>query len=398
MPNAVKSQEDAMNLSIDGKLLETVRQLGPLIRKHADEGERQRRLSRPVVDAMVGARLFQLFLPRSLGGLEADPITTARVLEELSTFDSAAGWAIMLNSNQFFACRLPTEGIEEIYGSREPENFAAAAFHPPMTATVVNGGYVLNGRGPLASAVEEARWLLVVGVVMEGDQVKEAFAAYIRKSEFEIVDTWHSLGMRGTGSHDVVVKNVFVPKARTWPMQPEFEPNMHCRGPLYRFPGIGEIGVVIAPILLGIARVAIPELVELGKRKTPFVSAVPLRDRGTAQSKLGQALAAFRSGWVYFYDTISGAWAKTKDNHTFTVEERADIHLGSIHACQSSVRAVELVCQACGTSGVYTRSPLERCFRDIQTLRHQGFMSENRYETVGQVHFGLPPDLPLVLF
>ena len=387
-----------MKLSIEEKLVEKARELGPLIRQHANEAERQRRLSRPVVQALVEARMFQLFLPRSLGGLEVDPVTTARVIEELSTFDSVAGWAIMLNSNAFFACRLSKEGIEEIYGNREAANFAAAAFHPPMTAAVVDGGYVLNGRAPLASIVEEAPWLLVVGVVREGDQVKEAFGAYVRKSEFEIIDTWHSLGMRGTGSHDVLLKNVFVPKSRTWPMKPDFQPNVHCKGALYRFPGIGEIGVVIAPILLGIARVAIPELVDLGKRKTPFVSGVPLRERGTAQLKLGQALAAFRSGWAYFYDTISDAWEKTKRNHSFIVEERAELHLASINACQSSVRAVELVFQACGTAGIYARSPLERCFRDIQTLRHQGFMSENRYETVGQVHFGLAPDLPLVLF
>lgn len=387
-----------MKLSIDETLLEKARELGPIIRQHADEAERRRRLSRPVVDALVEARMFQLFLPRSLGGLETDPITTARVIEELSTFDSVAGWAIMLNSNQFFACRLPTEGIEEIYGSGEAQNFAAAAFNPPMTATVVDGGYLLNGRGPLASAVEEASWLLVVGAVIEGHQVKEAFAAYTRQSEIEIIDTWHSLGMRGTGSHDVILKDVFVPKSRTWPMQAEFTPNTHCQGALYRFPGIGEIGVAIAPILLGIARVAIPVLVGLGKRKTPFVSAVPLRDRGTAQSKLGQALAAYNSGSVYFYHTISDAWEKTKSNHIFTAEDRASLHLASIHACQSSVRAVEMVFQACGTTGVYARSPLERCFRDIQTLRHQGFMSENRYETVGQVYFGLAPDLPLVLF
>jgi alkylation response protein AidB-like acyl-CoA dehydrogenase len=304
----------------------------------------------------------------------------------------------MLNANQFFACRLPSAGIEEIYGSREPGNFAAASLNPPMAATVVEGGYVLNGRAPLASLVEEAPWMVVLGMVTKEGEVKEAFIAYTRKSEIEIVDTWDSLGMRGTGSHDVLLQNVFVPRSRTWPMQPDFEPNEQCRGSLYRFPGMGAIGVVIAPIMLGIAQVAIPVLVELGQRKTPFVSAVPLRDRAAPQSRLGRALAAYHSGRVYFYDTIVDAWEKTKSNHTFTAEERSEIHLAGIHACQSSVRAVELVFEACGTTGVYTRSPLERCFRDIQTLRQHGFMSENRYETVGQVQFGLPPDLPLVLF
>ena len=133
-----------MNLAIDEDVLETARKLGPLIRKDADEAERQRRLSGPVVDTLVGAGMFRLFLPRSLGGLEADPVTAARVIEEISTFDSAAGWAVMLNSNAFFACRLPKEGMEEIYGGSDPRNFAAASFNPPMTAAAVDGGYMLN--------------------------------------------------------------------------------------------------------------------------------------------------------------------------------------------------------------------------------------------------------------
>lgn len=387
-----------MDLRIDQTLLDTARELGPLIREHAQEAEQSRRLARPVVDALTNARLFQLALPRALRGLETDPLTAASILEEVATFDSAAAWALMLNSNQFFACRLPVEGIEEIYGNGDAANFAAAAFHPPMSATAVEGGYVLNGRSPLASTVEEASWLLFSAVVMQGNQVREAFVGYVRRSEVEVIDTWHSLGMRGTGSHDVAVRDVFLPKSRTFPLQPEFQPNKYCQSTLYRFPGIGAIGVFMVPIFLGIARVAIPELIELGRRKTPFVSAVALRDRGTAQSKLGRALATFRSGRVYFYDTITDAWEKTKRAETFTPEERADIHLACVHACQSAIHAVELVYQACGTTGIYIRSPLERCFRDIQTIRHQGFMSENRYETAAQVQFGLPPDLPLVLF
>lgn len=387
-----------MKLSVDETLLLKARDLGPLIREHAGAAERERRLAPAVVDALVSQRLLQLFLPRSLGGLETDPVTAARVIEEIATCDSAAGWAVMLNSNQFFACRLPDAGIEEIFGDGRAENFAAAAFHPPMTAVAADGGYRLSGRAPLASIVEAANWLLVTGVVVQAGQVAEAFAAYVPKGQFDVADTWHALGMRGTGSNDVLLKDVFVPKARTWPMQAEFAPNKHCQGDLYRYPGIAEIGVVIAPVFLGIAAAAIPELVKLGQPKTPFVSTVPLGQRGTAQAKLAQALAAFHSGRTWFYDSISDAWDKTQARQPFSVEQRADLHLASIHACQSAVRAVELVFQACGTSGVYCRHPLERHFRDIQTLRHQGFMSESRYETVGQVHFGLPPDLALVLF
>ena len=221
---------------------------------------------------------------------------------------------------------------------------------------------------------------------------------YLPRESCEVIDTWHVMGMRGTGSNDVAVTDVFVPTARTFPIAPDFTPGSHYRGPLYRFPVIGIVGSNLPPLLLAVARNAIEEVSALAQGKVPVARSTPLRERASAQAKLARAEAALRSGRLLLYDTLSETWQATVAGSAVSLKQKADLLLAMTHAVSSAVKAVELMYRVAGTSGIYTRSPLERYFRDVQVLRHHVFGAETRYETVGQVYFGLPPDFPLVTF
>jgi alkylation response protein AidB-like acyl-CoA dehydrogenase len=223
-------------------------------------------------------------------------------------------------------------------------------------------------------------------------------AAVFPTREAEIIDTWYTLGMRGTDSNDVAVKDLFVPTSRTYHLTPEFEPGRHFRGPLYRFPGVGEVGVIGAPALLAIARGAIDEFRDLARRKTPFGSMKTLRDRGTVQATLARAEGVLRSARALFYDTLAEAWERTVAGVPSSLEQRADLLLAAAHAVKSSAEVTESMHGLAGTSGIYTRSRLERHFRDAHTLRHHGFVSESKLETVGQVYLGVPPEFVMVAF
>jgi alkylation response protein AidB-like acyl-CoA dehydrogenase len=213
-----------------------------------------------------------------------------------------------------------------------------------------------------------------------------------------VIDTWHVMGMRGTGSHDISVTGVFVPKTRTFAMVPEFEPGSHYQGPLYRFPLVGVGATGILPVMLAVARQAIDYVSELAQGKTPVASSRLLRERASAQAKLAQAEAILRSGRLLFYDTLSVAWEATVAGETHSLNQRADLLLAATHAMSSATQAVELAYSVAGTSGFRTGSPLERYFRDTQVLKHHAFAAEARYETVGQVYLGLPPDFPVLAF
>ncbi len=392
-----------MQIQADTTLIEAARRIAPVIRDHRDEAERERRLSPPVLAALHEAGLLRMCTPRSLGGLEVDPLTRSLVIEEISGHDTAAGWTLANPLDWAYLCaRLPDEGAEEVY-SGGANIVIAAQFGRPMQAAPTEGGYRVTGRAPFVSNCHDANWIATTAMVITGDQTRaegepEVVMAYLPPENCEIIDTWHVSGMRGTGSNDIAVTDVFVPRARTFPIVPEFTPGSHYHGPLYRFPLIGIVASNLPPLVLAVARRAIDEVTELAQAKVPVTRSTALRERASAQAKLAQAEAILRAGRVLLYDTLRETWEATLAGETISLKQKADVLLAMTHAVSSAVKAVDLMYSVAGTSGIYTRSPLERCFRDVQVLRHHAFGAETRYETVGQVYLGLPPDFALLAF
>ena len=169
----------------------------------------------------------------------------------------------------FFCCRLPDEGAEEIY-SGGANILIAAQFGRPLKATSVNGGYRISGRAPFVSNCYDADWISSTVLVDAGESAggePEMRMVYFPSEKCEIIDTWDVMGMRGTGSNDISVTDVYVPRSRTFPMVPDFEPGSHYRGPLYD-PGRGRGGSGIPTPMLGVARRTLDEVTELARTKT----------------------------------------------------------------------------------------------------------------------------------
>lgn len=386
-------------------LLQTAAEIGPFISQYVDEEEDNRRLSVPVLAALKEAGFHRLFMPKSLGGLEADPLTVAKLIEEVSRHNTAAGWSMMVANVSTWWCRaLPEKGVKEVYKDG-PDILIAGAFHPPMMATRVDGGYRINGRSPLASNVNEAKWIFVTALVMEHGQPKmnngipEIIGVLMNAEHCEIIDTWYTLGMRASDSNDIAANDVFVPDHLFFPLVPEFEPNKYYKGKLYQFAAIGaSIASLIAPIALAVAHNAIEELKLLAQKKTSFGSTVSLRERGAIQRKLGMAEALVQSSRAYLYHTIEKYWDKTQAGEKLSLEDKAGLLLASAHTNQSCLQAVDHMYSAAGSSAIYTRNKLSHYFSDAQVIRQHGFANESRYETVAQVYFGLQPDLPVLVF
>jgi indole-3-acetate monooxygenase len=380
---------------INAEIFNIASALGPMIEKHSAKGEAERRVPAQVLSAIKEAGLVRMVTPKSLGGLEVDPVTCARVVEEISHFDSATGWTLQAaNSGDFYCARLPDEGANEIY-SKGPDTVIALAINPPMEATPVDGGYRVSGQNPLASNISDADWFMTL-VRIEGEEGLRG--AFIPRKDFSIADTWRSMGMRGTDSNDVVVKDAFVPTRLTWSLTPTFEPGSHFTGPLYDYPSLGEGIFILAPVGLGIARHALEAFKRLARDKTPFMSATALRGRPVAQLALGKAEAVLSSARTHFYEKVTEAWDRTLAGRASSDEEKVTLMLAAVHLMQSAAETVDQICRVSGTSGIYETSPLERAFRDIHTLRHHGFVSESRYGTYSQVVLGLEPDFPLATF
>ena len=386
-------------------LFETAIEIGPVINQYIDEEENNRRLSKPVIKVLREAGFHRLFIPESQGGHECDPLTVAKLVEEVASHNTAAGWSMMVaNVSTWWCSRLPGKGIEEIY-KNGPDTLIAGAFHPPMMATPVKGGYHINGRSPLTSNVHEAQWIFVTALVMEQGQVKmnngipEVIGVLMNPEHCQIIDTWHTLGMKATDSNDVAANDVFVPDHLFFPLSPEFEPNQYYKGSLYKFSAVGAgIASLIAPVALAVARNAIEELKVLAAKKTSFGSVTPLRERGAIQKKLGMAEALVQSSRAYLHNTIEECWNKTLAGEKLSLEDKAALLLAATHTNQSCLQAVDLMYSAAGTTGIYTRNKLAHYFSDAQVIRQHGFANDSRYETAAQVYLGLQPDLPVLVF
>jgi len=382
--------------------MDRVRELAPVLRRNAERADRNGRLPAESLEAMRSAGLLRLYAPRSLEGLELDPIRHMQIQEELAKHDTAAAWVLqVVSSSAWFSSRLPTETVREIYG-QSPDQIVSTSFGIPVEATAVEGGFRLSGQRPLASCVSDASWIWLTALNMQAgapesvDGNPVVRACFFPAGAAKIVRTWDTLGMRGTDSNDVLVEDLFVPKRRTFRIGIDHIPGPLFDGALYRMPVMAAAATWLPAVALGVAREAIDELVALAQGKTPFSSSTTLRQRAVVQSKVGRAEGMLRSARTYLYDRIADAWERTIVSEELSLEQKTEVLLACVQAIDASVRATDLMYSAAGTTGIYKRHRLERLFRDAHVLRQHGFVSETRFETVGQVWMGLSPELGFV--
>jgi alkylation response protein AidB-like acyl-CoA dehydrogenase len=209
----------ATNVTADS-LLARVKDIAPLVHAHAAQAEEQRRLSHPVGNAMLQAGLYSMSHPKAFGGLEVDPLTMFRVVEEVTRQDSAAGWNLRLAAASCMLAWLSDAGAAEIMHSH-PSTILATSFTPGRQATPVHGGYRLSGQWPFVSGGHDCHWVLFIPQLMDGNQPRlndqgspVQRLMCLPADQAAILDTWHTLGMRGTGSDDVAVSDFFVPELR----------------------------------------------------------------------------------------------------------------------------------------------------------------------------------------
>jgi alkylation response protein AidB-like acyl-CoA dehydrogenase len=381
-------------------LRSVVQDLEPLLLAHAGTAENDRKMAPEVMSALTDSGLLKMWVPRSFGGMELPPNDGLAVMEALARVDPATGWVV---SNCVFISMLyqylPPDVMEGLLG--KPDIVTCASFTPPGTAIENDGGYVVNGRWAFGSAIDYATSLGVLtqladdnGPVLDENEAPVTVIVFLDPNEVTVLDTWHTLGLRATGSTHYEVADLQVPRERTYVLGP-WEPieGGPFAGPLYRL-GLIIDAVRIAQVGVGVAQGALDSFVELATAKTPAYTAVLTADRATVQERVARAQALVQAGRHTLASTVAEAWASVQDGSRITGRGCVPMGLAASFALDASVKAVDLLYESGGSTAFRDESPIQGRFRDMQTLRQNAIASWSRYESLGKLILGRESDWP----
>jgi alkylation response protein AidB-like acyl-CoA dehydrogenase len=385
-------QGTAVTNTIHDEIEQVAREIAGLAREMAAETERERRLPDELVAALRECGLLRGGAPIEVEGPELAPGVALRCAEEVARGDASAGWCVSIAiTSSLLAAYLPPEPREQLFGGGQ--GVAAGVWAPRGTARHVEGGVVVSGRWGFCSGITHAD-LLFAGCLVEAaaDQPRDTAVpsvVAIEKRDLEILDTWHTLGLRGTGSHDAVATEVFVPAGRVFSI---FDGPRLDR-PLYRFPIFGFFALSIGAAALGNARAAIDDLIELAGGKTGLGSSRTLAERAATQSGVARADASLSAARALYYQAIDVAWMAAVDgNAPVPVALRNGLRLAATHAVRTSSDVARSMYDLAGGTAIYDQSPLQRRFRDAHTATAHFQVNEASRELPGRILLDLPAD------
>jgi alkylation response protein AidB-like acyl-CoA dehydrogenase len=372
------------------------RELSPLIVRLRDDTETNRNIAAPIVDRLRDGRLCRLAVTEALAGLELPIEAGLDVYETLAYADASVAWIAWNNSLPCFLSRFLAPAMRaEVFS--DPRWLYACSTRPTGRATVTPDGYRVNGRWGIVSGCEVAEWILLLCVVEENGKprmmapdVPELRFVFLRRGSYEILDTWHVGGLRGTGSHDVVVKDARVPRALTLFVS---EPST-LDGPLGRLPIICSMAAAYGAQALGVAQSAVDTLVELTMTKAP-PEGPALRERPTVLADIARHSAALDAARSHVHACAWQLWRTAVAGGPPALDEITAMWGAGIHAAATAEAAVDAMYAAGGINSLYTACPLERAHRDMHAMRRHIVGQPLWLEDVGRVRLGAKPAHPL---
>jgi indole-3-acetate monooxygenase len=375
-------------------LFTRIRELEPVIRAHQASADRLRCMPAALMDAFFEHDLFRILLPSDLGGGGVDLLTAMLLVEEVSVVDGSMGWIFEIGIGGLVRLGfLPVAQAREL--ANEPRAFVGGTFPPLGRATVVPGGFRVSGRWPFASGIHHATWEAAGCTVYDGATPRstahggpEVVHVFMPKTALTILDTWHVGGMRGTGSTDYSVDDVFVPdELATFPANRRFA----SPAPILRTLDT-TLGTTFGFVALGIARGAIDGLIELASTQTSLHSdGSALRERISTAYELAKTeamLEASRSSLIEAVQVVADAADR---GEPVELPERARLRRAQVHAGETAVEIVERLYRAAGAAALFESAPFERRLRDVHALVQQVWLQRATMEDAGRVRLGLAP-------
>ena len=375
--------------------LERARELIPFLREQAPKNEALRRLTPEVMDRLHRAGLFRYLQPKVWGGMELPFVAYFDIPEMLARGDISVGWVVAnLGSHHRNLVWWPAKAQEEVWGENPDAGIASGIAFQQGRGVPAEGGVMLSGEWNFSSGTDHSEWSMLACMVREGDKVADYIYCLVPRSQYEVIDDWHVLGMRATNSKTVRCKDVFVPAYRTlsmyvakpghsWPGL-EVHPNPH-----YRIPTSALGGDCIGACLVGNARAALETTIELVKARSTSYTGAKMRDFQTVQLRIAGAAAKVDAAALLMRNDCLEAQSLSEQGKTLDVERRLRYKRNCALAARMCVEAMDSLHEMAGANGIYDHYPLQRMFRDQRAAAgHFSFSTDAQLPPWGLVALG----------
>jgi alkylation response protein AidB-like acyl-CoA dehydrogenase len=359
------------------------------VKERRAEFAANQQISDDVITLMKAAGVYRALVARRFGGDEISPSEFLRLIETISMADGSAGWVASFGFSAIYLAALPLATLESLYAAGPDVVFAGGIF-PPQKATPVDGGLEVSGRWSWGSGCCGAE-MIGVGIKVETGSPNSGLplTAVMPRGQVRIVKNWDVNGLKGTGSHDLVVDKVVVPEA--WTFVRGGESSLDT--PLYRYPTMALAAQVLAVVGLGIGRAALDDITAIAGGRESITGAPLLSDRAYVQIEIAKAEAAIRSARAFFYEATEEAFASLLAGDPLDLKARNLLRLSSSHAAKVGMEVAQAAYRVSGTTGIFSAHSIAHRFQDALIVPQHAFLSEGTWQSAGRVLLGL--DAPI---
>ncbi len=380
-------------------LISTARSLVPELAARASEMEAARRLPADLASKLSEAGLFRMITPRRYGGLEAPPQVCVEAIEILSAANASAGWCAMIAATTALnAAYMSPEAAAEVYA--DPLTITGGVFAPMGKAVPEGDFYRVSGRWQWGSGSANCTWLCGGCTIWEDGKMRllpsgapDARMMVFPASEATLHDTWHVMGLKGTGSGDIEVTDILVPRGRSVSLVADKPLEA---GPLFKFPAFGLLAMGVAAVALGNARGALDTFLALATTKKSQGSSKTLAERQPMQAAFSEAEGKWRAARAYLFAEMDRVWEIAQQDGDISPHARGDLRLACTHVTRTGADICRILYDLGGGAALFDASPLQRQFRDAHAITQHIATAPSTFELTGRLLFGLPTDAGMV--
>jgi 3-hydroxy-9,10-secoandrosta-1,3,5(10)-triene-9,17-dione monooxygenase len=382
------------------RAIERAEKLVPVLLERAHKTEALRRIPDESIADLQSAGLFRILQPARVGGAELPYEAIVLVTSTLARGCASTAWVLANLANHAFMLALwMREAQDEVWDTAPDALIGSALMFPPGHATKTAGGYRLAGRWKFSSGIDACTWTMLGGIASADGELPDYRVFLLPATDYRIVDTWHAAGLRGTGSKDIEVADVFVPEHRTLAV----DLMKGCAAPgaavnpsaLYRLPVFDMFSYVVAATSLGIAQGSVQNFSDDTRHRVTSYSTTLLADYATTQSRLGEAGASVRAAELLLLSNCKRAMAAAEQSCILTRDEKIVLRRDGAYAARLCTHAVDILFEAGGGEFLYDQNYIQRAFRDVHAAQsHHALTWDVAATTAGKFMLGIAPDIP----